>query len=432
MSSAYPPYNGIPSKPCPRCGVALSIHDTRCNNCGYYYAPTPDSMQMNGQPASQPWSNIPPMMPFSSPSGQGSNQQWGQIPTTPPLQNGYGQTPPAIPATPPLYGSGPMQPLNGYPPQSPTTGNYYGQAQQPVQQPMGYYNSSSPQAPLYAPSPMANGFNNFQAGGMNGTPPLGNGQPSRGKRGPNVGVIVGVVVLLLMLIGGGIAGYSFLKVPKQNTATGTPQTAPTANATAAPKGQPLFADTFKDNGKQWNLVSEQGKFSAAIRNNSLILEDDDNKLLWEMVPGSVTFSDFNLYVDATLSKGEQNNGYGIYIRGALGQNNDLTTYYRFELYGDGTFAIFKGSVDGNGNLNSTRIVDYTQSPAIQKRGGVNHIEIAAKGSTMKLLVNGQILKTINDGSYASGSVALFVSNLQGSQPIAQATFANFALYPPQS
>ncbi len=446
MSSVYPPYNGNLTKPCPRCGVALSINERRCIHCGYYDVPASaqgnSGMYNNGQFAQSSWGPMPPAMPLASAQGQGSDQQqqqqWGQIPSTPPLQSGYGQMPFSIPSTPAPFGSGQMHPFNGYaPPAQPTAntgeGNYYGSSQQSV----GNYNSSPAQQPFYPTAPGFAGYNNGQAqamngmNGVNGMPAFGNSQPTSAKRRPHVGRIVGMVVLLLVLVGGGIAGYTFLKANRLTTITG-PSSTTSASNTTAPKGQPLFTDAFKDNAQQWNLVSDQGKFSAAIHNGSLILEDDNNKLLWEMVPGDKTFSNFNLYVDAILSKGEQNNGYGIYIRGAVSQNNDLTTYYRFELYGDGTFAIFKGAVDGSGKLTSTRIVDYTQSPIIQKQGGVNHIQIAAKGSTMTLLVNGQLLKTINDTSYSGGSVALFVSNLQGSQPIAQATFSHFAIYPPQS
>ena len=202
--------------------------------------------------------------------------------------------------------------------------------------------------------------------------------------------------------------------------------------TPTPKGKAVFADSFTSNSNRWTLLSDPGKFSAVIGNGSLVLEDDNNNLLPEMVPGGRTYSNFNLYVDAELSKGEQGNGYGIYVRSALGQNNDFTTYYRFELYGDGTFAVFKGSVDNTGKVISTRIVGYTQSQAIQKEGAVNHIEIAAKGSVMTFIVNGQILKTFSDNSYASGSVALFVSNLSNAKPVAQATFSHLAIYGPQS
>ncbi|MFL5627421.1 MAG: hypothetical protein ACJ788_17735, partial [Ktedonobacteraceae bacterium] len=111
------------------------------------------------------------------------------------------------------------------------------------------------------------------------------------------------------------------------------------------------------------------------------------------------------------------------------QNMDIATYYRFELYGDGTFAIFKGVVDATGTSKSSLIANYAFSPAIQKQGQVNHIAVSAKGSSMSLLVNGQVLKTFIDNTYAGGSIALFVSNLN--PPTAQATFSNLIVYPPQ-
>jgi hypothetical protein len=77
-------------------------------------------------------------------------------------------------------------------------------------------------------------------------------------------------------------------------------------------------------------------------------------------------------------------------------------------------------------------VDYTTSSAILKQGQVNHIAISAKGPTMSLIVNGQTLKTITDNTYASGSIALFVSNLPNTSPGAQATFSHFNIYPPQA
>jgi hypothetical protein len=139
-----------------------------------------------------------------------------------------------------------------------------------------------------------------------------------------------------------------------------------------------------------------------------------------------------LTADAILSKGTQNNGYGIYIRGVSNQSFDIATYYRFELYGDGTFAIFKGSVDSAGTSTSSFLVNYSQSAAIQKQGNVNHIAISAKGPTMTFIVNGQTMKIVTDSTYTSGSIAFFVSNLPHTTPGAQATFSNIIIYPPQS
>ena len=162
------------------------------------------------------------------------------------------------------------------------------------------------------------------------------------------------------------------------------------------------------------------------------MEDDDHLVLPEFIPGNRNFSDFKLAVDALLSKGDQNNGYGVFIRGASNQNSPLATYYRLELYGDGSYAVFKGVVDANGKTNNTTLVDNMQSSVIQPQGGQNHIEITAKGPSITLSLNGQMLKTFSDNSYTGGSIALFVSNLPDAQPGAQAKFSNLAIYPPQA
>lgn len=160
----------------------------------------------------------------------------------------------------------------------------------------------------------------------------------------------------------------------------------------------------------------------------MMLEDDEHRLFMEVVPGN-GLADFRLDVDASLSRGDPSNGYGVFIRGGLGSDGNLNTYYRFELYGDGTYAIFKGSPDTNGNTLSNKVHDYTASSAIVKGSQVNHISIIAKGSSMTFMVNGQALYTYVDNNYKSGSVALFVSNLPTLPAGAQATFSHLAIFP---
>jgi hypothetical protein len=254
-------------------------------------------------------------------------------------------------------------------------------------------------------------------------------QPPQRKSGPRATLIIGMVILLVVIIGAGVLGY-FSLIKSRGSATS--QTTLTPTPTPVPKGKPLFNDPFTDNKNAWDTTSRTGQFSVKIGNGSLVLEDDNNKLLWELVPGGRIFKDFFLTTDVVLSKGTADNGYGIYIRSASNQNVEIATYYRFELYGDGTFAIYKGTVDANGTSKSNFLVNYTASSAILKGGQVNHIAIGAKGSSMTFIVNGQTLKTIFDNSYTSGSVAMFVSNLPNTTPGAQATFSNFVIYPPQS
>ncbi len=204
---------------------------------------------------------------------------------------------------------------------------------------------------------------------------------------------------------------------------------PKVIAYALPKGPPLFADSFSSDAYGWNLQSSPGNYTVTLGNGVLGLQVEKHNLLWELLPGERTFNNFTLTVQAVLSQGDQNNGYGVYIRGTSDQETDLATYYRFELYGDGSYAIFKGTSDSGGNSIATKMVDYTLNPAIRKRGKVNQIMIIAKGAALSFVVNGQLLKSITDTSFSSGSIALFVSNLPQAKPGAQAQFSQFALYP---
>lgn len=257
--------------------------------------------------------------------------------------------------------------------------------------------------------------------------PVGLDFKEASSHGPKPWLIAVVAVLLFSIIGGSVAGYLYLHKNQGTQVTQRTQTQPGASA-VQPKGPVLFADTFTDNRSGWSLQSYSGKLSASIAAGSLVLESDNNELLWEMLPGNKTFSDFMLTCDTVLSKGDQNNGYGIYIRGSSMQNTDFATYYRFELYGDGSYAIFKGTISANGTTSSTMLVNYTLHPAIQKQGGLNHMMIMAKGSALSLTVNGQLLKTVTDNNYSSGSIALFVSNLKNAKPGAQAKFSNLRIY----
>lgn len=220
------------------------------------------------------------------------------------------------------------------------------------------------------------------------------------------------------------AGQSLLSLISHPTTTHTVTT-----TYATPKGTPLFADTFMSDASGWNLQSVPGTYQVSVGNGKMTLEDDKNSLLWELLPSQQTYNNFILSINATLSKGDPNNGYGVYIRGTSNAQTDLATYYRFELYGDSSYAIFKGVTSQSGASTEVKLTNFIVNPTIQKQGKPNHIMIIAKGSSLSFIVNGQLLTTIKDTSYASGLIALFVSNLPGAKPGAQVQFSQLAIYP---
>jgi hypothetical protein len=409
MSSMYPPFGGSPAQRCLRCGTPLPPNVVTCVNCGTYNpvaqpGASPDQGQVQ-------WRGSQPQAPFGG--GQYSGSQWGQIPVLPPQNNQWGQ-PSVLPQNNTFGTSNTPQP-------SSLPNNFLtmpGQNQQTNSN--NYY--ATPQQNAFYSAPTTT-YEGSTPANLNDSALVGYDHPPQQKRGPKVGLIVGIVLLLILLVGGAFAGYLYYNNQHQNsTATNaTPTTLSTPTLT------PFFSDSFANNNMGWDLTSYTGKFSVKVGGGSLVLEDDQNKLLWEILPGK-SFTDFRLDVNATLTKGDPNNGYGVFIR-ASSQGNDLGTYYRFELYGDGTYAIFKGYLDANGKTQSTKVQGYTTHAAIAKVGQVNHITIIAKGPAMTMMVNGQSVYTYTDGTYKSGSLALFVSNLPTLTPGAQAIFTNLKVFP---
>src|SRR5262249_36836347 len=152
----------------------------------------------------------------------------------------------------------------------------------------------------------------------------------------NMKKVVSLVIILLVLIGASAAGYTVLI--SQQVAKHTTSAPP---GYPIPKGAPLFAETFMNNSKQWNMQSMPGRYLVSIKKGNLILEDDDNKLFPILLPSSKSFDNFKLIIDTLLSKGDRQNGYGLCIRGTTDSDGNLTAYYRIELYGNSTYAIFK-------------------------------------------------------------------------------------------
>ena len=463
MSSTYSSSNTAPR--CQRCGASLTRNDPRCANCGFFNGgprPTnnvPQPQQGSGETAWHPTSQqgTYEQNPFSN---QQASRQDGcllkRYPAQTEQRNHY--TPHASfpapspqqaaprPVPPPTsFNSMPPQvrqqqnlpPFAAQPPQRSGNENRYAQPASGQLLNNGGYAQNMAQSPTV--SPYATGPTtppvSFRASTQQGPPPAyaqALYQKQEKRRPPSLGRVIVSFVLLLVVIGGSFLAYTFLFAHKNaQQATNSAVSHSSSTSQATPQGNPLFQDEFANNTNGWSIQSYPGEFSVALGNGALKLENDNNKLLWELIPGTQKYGDFQLSVDAVLSKGSQDNGYGVYIRSALSQNSSITTFYRFELYGDGSFAIFKGTTDANGVVTTPRLADYTNNSAIQKQGGLNHITISAKGSSLQFIVNGQTLSTVSDATYTSGSVALFVSNLQKAPPGAIASFSHLAIYSAQ-
>jgi Domain of Unknown Function (DUF1080) len=409
MSSAYPPFGGAPGRPCQRCGMPLPPNEVQCRNCGWQNTP------MQGNPPSSP-------TPFNNAwqGGMSPDNSFYQ-PSPAPMMGNSGR-PNMLTQSPTMGNRGSTGPVTN-------NGSRFAPFSQP---PFSQPSFPPPPIPPGPSNPLMNGGYR-QSGAL---PPFNPGALPPGNpfspihRRPRLVLIVSLAALAIMIVAG-----SLLLLLLSGSNTNVQPTQVAVKSIPTPASTPLFADQFASNKNGWNTQSNPGKFNTTVGGGTLTLEDDNHSLLWEMVPGqngNKLYSDFQLFVDATLTQGDQNNGYGIFMRAALDPNgNDFNEFYRFSLYGDGSFAIYKGITNSSGAVTNSTLVDDTVNSAIQTGGQVNHIVIIAKGSAMTFMVNGQTLSTITDNSYAGGLIALFVNNLTDSKTNAQAKFTNLAIFPAQ-
>lgn len=438
MSSMYPSFGGA-ARPCMRCGAPLAINQGQCSRCGAYN-PLPQGQQFGtfqqgqqGTSSDLSWGGQP------SQESQFPQAGGGAWPGTAESSSAWGSTGQA--------GSRPQNTL--FPPQnrliSPSQQNPFadngtgspGQSQPLFHNSFNNFQQNPNQTSQnnFFPASQPNNFGSSrlstlerQRGGMQGQR-SGRDDNDNGKKRTNPAVVAVIVVLLLAVVGGGgFAAYSYLK---HHNAPSTASNGTTPVVIATPSGTSLFSDKFQNNNAGWDLTQPTGA-KITLAGGKMVLESDNHQLFPEMVP-SKTFDDFRLDVDTGLTSGDTANGYGVYIRAAASQNSPLGLYYRFEFYGDGSFYVYKGSIDANGKAQQDPL-DHSDPnkpiKAINAEGQINHLTIVAKGSQLTFTVNGVIVSSFKDNTYKSGSIALFVSNTAHAAPGgAQATFQNLTIFP---
>jgi len=415
MASMYPNAGGAAARPCMRCGTMIVFNQSQCPQCGMYN-PLPLQPQF-GQHNAMPGGN-------------------GQIPPSSPMGAGWPR------ATGQLGGAGWSQPAN-QPPSQPLQQNIFAPQQQGVRATGQLNNSFAPfqqatnQAPLGTlfPSPQPNmttppqinvpglaqrGWAQQARPGYAPSTNEDEGEPDRNSKRPSIWVLLVIFTLLFILIGGSIYVGTSILGSHSSTASG-----PSLTPIVTPTGTPLFGETFKNNDAGWDLSQPSGA-KITLSGGKLVLESDNHELFPELLPQK-TFSDFRLDVDAGLTEGNQANGYGVYIRASSTQDSPLGIYYRFEIYGNGYFGVYKGTQDANGNTQSTTIKTGANA-MIYAQPQMNHLTVIAKGTQIVFQMNNATVYTLVDNSYKNGSVALFVSNVSNVTGGAQATFENLAIF----
>jgi hypothetical protein len=269
-------------------------------------------------------------------------------------------------------------------------------------------NVGSPNAD-YAPSPLSN---------VGYTPYGGQLLPlrsfPRSLRRPNIGLFIGMGLLVFLLVGGSIF---FFVHTKSDISSNTPPT----SSNAGPRA--LFSDNFANNSKAWDTGSGNG-FSSIISGHGMVLSEANHKILDEPIPGDDTttanYSDFSATSTFTITQADQNDSVGFYMRG----DDNLSQGYFVDIFGDNTYDIVKVFPDAQ---QDTFLISPTGSSAINPVGQQNKLTVIMKGPKIVILINDAVVNSISDSAYMRGQLALFVENGKSSDGV-KATFNDVIVY----
>jgi hypothetical protein len=168
-------------------------------------------------------------------------------------------------------------------------------------------------------------------------------------------------------------------------------------ATAAPSGTVLFHDDFTQNSNRWGTPnSKAGEVSFLYQGLDIKVNQADS-MIWTV--SGEKYTDTKIDIDAVLLSGPTDDAYGAICRFV-----DNEHFYGFLVTHDGYYGIFKMQ-DGKLSLaNAEGGLKFSE--AIRQGGVVNHLQAICQGSTLSLLVNGQVLSAVDDSSYSTGQIGL--------------------------
>ena len=160
----------------------------------------------------------------------------------------------------------------------------------------------------------------------------------------------------------------------------------------------LFHDEFTAGQTGAWQVEGDDRGRTAVQGDHLVISIEEPNLLQYAALAEPLFDDFALQVDATLLAGDPESSYGVLFRKSGDQ------FYRFAITGRGLFVLERHNIDGTW----TRFFeDWRETSAIKQGvGATNRLKVTARGGDFSFYVNDELLLQVNDGSYASGQIAL--------------------------
>ena len=162
----------------------------------------------------------------------------------------------------------------------------------------------------------------------------------------------------------------------------------------------LFQDDFSNPDSGWDRLENEDGVTDYQDGQYRILVNTTNTDVWAN-PG-LNFTSTVIEVDATKVGGDDNNDFGVVCRYKNGEN-----FYFFVISSDGYYGIGKVQ-DGQQVLIGMESMPPTD--AVKQGNATNRIQAYCDGSTLRLLVNGELLAETTDEDLTSGDVGLLAGS----------------------
>lgn len=172
----------------------------------------------------------------------------------------------------------------------------------------------------------------------------------------------------------------------------------------------IYSDDFNDSETGWGEVFEPHTVRQYGGSRYHIIAKENDVFTWSKLGRD--FTDFVLEVEATQDQGPSNNSYGVLFR-----IEDDEHFYRFGISGDGFYFL-----DKSVGSEWVPVIDWTESPYINRGQASNHLMVICAESQITLHVNDQHLATVTDDSYDHGDLGLFAASF--AEPNVHITFDN--------
>ncbi len=237
------------------------------------------------------------------------------------------------------------------------------------------------------------------------TKPLARPMPRFMSKAPSWVWIAGAAVLTICLVAVGVMAFLRVSAMLEGETAAEPSLA---------KLTLIYSDDFNDWETGWGEVFEPDTVRQYGGSQYHIIAKEINTFTWSK--SGRDFTDFVLEVDAAQDRGPSNNSYGVLFR-----SKDDEHFYRFGISGDGFYFLDK-SVGGEW----VPIIDWTESPYINRGQASNHLKVTCAGSQITLHVNDQHLATVTDDSYDHGDIGLFAASF--AEPNVHITFDNLKVW----